>query len=368
MLKTIAYENDAMFVKHHSFCSLPYSKLIIDADGNLLHCCYQRIKLGNIFGGVGILDIWNGLLAKEIQETTTKGKLHRVCSAWNTCPFIVGEKYDYEFPVHKDFEYPTCLEICLPNKHCNVGGETPSDSNPACIMCRRNYNINLNQPPTEVLCKYAKPLMPYLRYLCVLGTAEPFWKDAAFHVFKELNYSFYRQNITFTTNTNVICLTEHVVEKFFSEVSKSDISFSLDAATPETYTKIRRVDAYELVLKNIRNYLNHRDENGGPEKHNAYIYNNINLINVHEMPLMVEAAHSVGIDSMIMLPTHDQLGEVSMDELLLNNKNVKIFQKAAEAAKKRAHELGVKLHYSKPFDVVPPSVGQFKELPVIQHT
>ena len=337
---------------HQAFCSLPYTKCIIDADGLVSHCCYQLTKLGSVLE-TDILTIWNSDLAKKVRSVTDVGKLHPVCTSWNTCPYQVTEKKEYQFEIHPNFEYPTYLEICLPNTHCNIGGENPSDENPACIMCCRNFNFHKHPPITDLLCEKAKILMPYLRHLCVLGVAEPFWKDAAFRIFEKMDFAKYREQITFTTNTNAICLVDRIVKKFFTEVYLSDISISLDAATPETYIKIRRVDAYDLILKNLKHYMELRDTNGGSERHKIVIYNNINLINVHEMTMMVEAAYDLGIGKMIMLPTHDQCGQVQMGDLLLNPKNLKVFKKAAEAAWNRAEKLGVDLHYSKPFDRVP---------------
>jgi hypothetical protein len=351
-------------IQHQAFCDLPFRKIIINGWGDLSLCCYQLQQLGNVLkDGKTIKEIWDSPLAQEIRQYTNEGKLHPVCTSWNTCPFIVSEKWYNEFEMHKDHAYPTYLEICLPNTHCNIGGENPNEDNPACIMCCRNYEFKKQPPITDLLCEKAKPLMPYLRYLCVLGVAEPFWKDAVFRVFDKLDFAQYKEQITFTTNTNVICLVERNIDRFFQEVHKSDISFSLDAATPETYIKIRRVDGYHLVLKNLQTFMDYRDRNGGSERHKVYIYNNINILNVHEMVGMVETAYDLGIGRMIMLPTHDQCGRVDMEEFLLNEKNVKVFKKAAEAAKKRADDLGVLLHYSKPFDVVPPPVGQYIEPP-----
>jgi hypothetical protein len=355
-----------MLTTHKSFCSLPHTKLIINAEGSVSQCCLQKTQLGSILGDKTILDLWNSPLAKEIRQTTTNGRLHKVCTSWNACPFIVSERYMQEFQVHENFEYPTYMELCLPDKHCNIGGENPTENNPACIMCVRNYDFNKNQPSTDILCEKAKPIMPHLQHLCVLGVAEPFWKDIVFRVFDKLGFEDHKDHITFTTNTNVICLVEHTIERFFATVPKSDISFSLDAATPDTYRKIRRADAYDQVIKNIEIYMDYRDKHGGCKNHHVYIYNNINLLNVHEMTKMVETAYDLGIASMIMLPTHDQCGRVNMGELTLNGKNIKVFRKAAEDAKKRAEELGIDLHYSKPFDIIPPSVDKCGELQLVQ--
>ena len=160
--------------------------------------------------------------------------LQPACTSWNSIPFIKKKKKMFPHKRYIGSIYPMYLEICLPDKHCNVGGEVPNENNPACIMCRRNFNIPSQPDITEFLCEKAKPLMPHLKYLCVLGIAEPFWKDAVFKIFDKLEFYRYKNRIEFTTNTNGICLNEKVTKKFFESVEMSDLSWSFDSATPVT--------------------------------------------------------------------------------------------------------------------------------------
>jgi hypothetical protein len=342
--------------KHTAFCHLPFTKLILNSWGDVSMCCHQTTQLGRLDEKTNVLDLWNSHLAREIRDFTTKGNLHPVCSSWNSCPFMVSEKWDYTFLQYRRSAYPMYLEICLPDKHCNIGGEKPSEENPACIMCRRNFHTPDQQDITDFLCEKAKPLMPYLRYLCVLGIAEPFWKDAVFNIFNKLDFERYKDRIEFTTNTNGTCLNEKMTRKFFETVNTSDLSWSLDSATPETHIKIRRLDAFDLVVKNLRRWVVMREEYGGKKKHKVCVYNNINMFNVHEMTKMVELSHDIGVDKMIMLPTYDQSGVVQLGEMLMCEKNLDIFKKSSEEAMMRSQELGVKLYYSKKFDELPPPV------------
>lgn len=342
---------------HYTFCSLPYTKLILNSWGEVSMCCHQLTQLGKLKEDTNILDLWNSPLAKEIRSTMDDGKLHPVCKSWNSCPFIVKKREMFPNKMYRKAAYPVYLEICLPDKHCNVGGETPDENNPACIMCRRNFDIP-NQPDlTEFLCEKAKPLMPYLKYLCVLGIAEPFWKDATFKIFEKLEFERYKHQIEFTTNTNGILLNEKTARRFFEAVTMSSISWSLDSATPETHQKIRRLNTFGMVTDNLKRWINIRNEYGGKAKHKVWIYNNINMLNVGEMTRMVELAKEWGVDHMVMLPTYDQSGVVKLGELMLCEKNVKIFKKAADEAMGKAKQIGLELEYSKRFDVVPPSVG-----------
>ena len=345
-------------IHHFTFCSLPYTKLILNSWGEVSMCCHQLTQLGKLTEHTNVLDLWNSDLAKEIRATMDRGDLHPVCTSWNSCPFIVKKREMFPNTMYRRAAYPVYLEICLPDKHCNVGGEKPSPENPACIMCRRNFHVPDQPDLTEFLCEKAKPLMPYLKYLCVLGIAEPFWKDAVFKIFEKLEFRRYKSQIQFTTNTNGICLTEKTTHRFFEEVESSDLAWSLDSATRETHQKIRRLDAFDHVTENLRRWLRVRNDHGGKDKHQVCIYNNINMINVHEMTKMVELAHEWGVDKMIMLPTYDQSGVVQLGEIMLCEKNVKIFKKFSEEAKLRADQLGFKLLYTKRFDAIPPPVEQ----------
>lgn len=317
-------------------------------------CCHQLTQLGRLEESTNILDLWNGAVAKDIRKVTTGVQLHPVCASWNSCPYQTKEKIVGPIKMYRRAAYPTYLEISLPDTHCNIGGENPTAQNPACIMCRRNFQVSHSPDLTQFLCQKARPLMPYLTSFCVLGIAEPFWKDAVFKVFEWVEFHRYRRNIVFTTNTNGTCLTERTTRSFFEQVDFSDISWSLDAATPETFRKIRRLNALPKIIDNLRRWATLREEFGGRQRHQVSIYNNINLLNVHEMTQMVEMGAEIGVDRMLMLPTYDQAGVVELGELVLGPKNVRIFAEAADKAMRRAEQLGMELQYSKPFDHLPP--------------
>jgi len=353
MTTKIQFLEDKHFV--NTFCNLPFTKIILNSWGEVSMCCHQLTQLGKLDENTNILDIWRNKLAKDIRDQTLQGNLHSACTSWNSCPYIVKQRNLRDVEINKKCYYPRHLEICLPDKHCNVGGENPSDENPACIMCRRNFNVPNQKDITEFLCEKSRCLMPYLAQLSVLGIAEPFWKDATFKIMDQLNWDSDRDHITFTTNTNGICLNDRIARRFFERVPYSDLSWSLDAATPETHIKIRRLDAFDLVVKNLKDWIVLREEYGGQENHKVCIYNNINLLNVSEMTAMVDLAYSIGVDSMIMLPTYDQAGVVKLGELLMCEKNLPIFKKESERAMQRAEFLDFDLQYSKSFSVIPPS-------------
>lgn len=332
--------------KMTAFCSLPFTKLLINAWGDVYTCCHQsKTNLGNIKED-DLLTLWRSKLAKETRDITKKGKLAPLCLEAYNCPFQIKEKIPYTFPINID--YPRDIEIDLPDKHCNIGGENPT-SDTACIMCVRAHNFPKNQPDlTSFICEKVKPLMPYIKKFCVLGVAEPFWKDAIFDVFEKVDYKKYKDNILFETNHNVTCFGERTQNRFLEEVTQSNLQFSLDAATPETYVKIRRLDAYDLCIKNLKRWMYVKTDN-----HRVTIWNNINLLNLHEMTKMVQVAIDLKVDAIRMLPTQNQNNKVNLGNLTINENNVKDFEKASCDAMHLAKVNDMDLRYIIPFHIAP---------------
>jgi len=339
-------------IEHTAFCPMPYQKMIINAWGSISLCCHHGSgQIGNIKTCKNLLEAWNSPLAQEVRKVTDTGSLHKICQDAPNCPFHVATKWKLPvtFPVHENMKYPLNLEIDLPDRWCNIGGENPSDDNPACIMCIRNHQFPKNQPDlTELICEKARELMPYIKVFSVLGVAEPFWKNITFDIFDKVNYSQFKENIIFETNHNVTCFGEKTQIRFLEEVCYSKLQFSIDAASKITYRKIRRLDAYDLVINNIKLWMKNKNPN-----HKVIIWNNINVINVHEMTQMVEVAHDLRVDQIIMLPTHNQNNRVDLGEMLICRKNIDIFIEESERAMIRAKELGVDLQYGTPFNALP---------------
>lgn len=329
-----------------AFCSLPFTKLLVNAWGDVYMCCHQsKSSLGNVKED-NLLTLWRSEQARETRHITMKGQLAPLCSQAPNCPFQIKERVPYTFSTHIDF--PRDIEIDLPDKHCNIGGENPTPDT-ACIMCVRSHSFPKHQPDlTNLICEKVRPLIPYIRKFCVLGVAEPFWKDAVFDIFEKVNYKNYKDNILFETNHNVTCFGEKTQERFLTEVVQSNLQFSLDAATPETYIKIRRLDAYDLCIKNLKRWVSVKTD-----KHKVTIWNNINLLNLHEMTDMVQTAIDLEVDAIYMLPTQNQNNKVNLGNLTINEENINMFEKASCDAMHIARLNGMDLRFVAPFHIAP---------------
>ena len=323
-----------------TFCQHPFSQMALHSSGYVSMCCDQTLPIGKVEQNTDLLkDIWNSDVAKAIRASSTRGELHDVCKSGGTCtyfnkPMVMWEIDDPPYPLH--------LEICLPDTHCNIGGTTPTKDNPACLTCHRNFTNPTQVDITDLLCEKSRPLIKNLYSLRILGTAEPFWKDYIFKVLDKIEYYKHR-NIEIKSVTNGLIFTEDVARRYIDLVRHSNIMWSFDAATPETYKKIRRKD-FNLTAKNFKKYNELRNKS-----HKVGVYNNINLINIGEMTQMVEQAHAWGADYIVFVPTMNYKPDVDLTEITINEEKKSVFKKAAAAAQNRARELKFKLMFYKQF-------------------
>lgn len=330
-----------------AYCHLPYYQLIIVSDGSVIHCCDQKGSLGNI-KIQSLVSIWNSPLSKEIRQAVSNGTLHPVCKSGGTCRYLNQPMVFEKKPL---FTQPKILEICLPDSHCNIGGESPSPDNPACIMCKRNFAKPSTENVIEEACTLAKFLMSELHVLRILGTAEPFWKGAIFDVLDRLDFAQHKEHVEIVCNTNGICIVPKVARRFFKEVRISNVWWSFDAASPEVYKTIRRRDFFQHITKNFVTYNSYRRD-CGLQLHKAQVYNNINMLNVREMPKMVEQAAEMGADGILFLPTMNYY-PVYLPEITINENNKEIFEQMAAAAKEKAEQMKFRITFIKPFKPFP---------------
>jgi len=337
-------------LERRPFCLHPFRRLKIDAYGGVTHCCYQTPSLGNILEQ-DFRDIWEGELNQEIRDVIMDGKLHRKCRGG--CPFNDAELLSSK-GFNRSGRFPlAALEIDFPASHCNIGGENPSPENPACIMCCRDQEGFMEGLPLsrfdEVLDKI-KPMMPDLEEIAIIGNAEPFWKDAIFKAFDKIDYIAYRKSCRFWTYTNGTSFGEQTMKEYMKYVKTSCLNFSIDAATPETYVKIRRLDLYETIKENIKRYSSCRTTSQRRRnvagQHFIRIFNVLSQLNFREMPLMVREAEEMGADVVSFGFVHSAGGAVAAETMALlelTGEDREEYEKCEAEAKRIASQSRVEL-------------------------
>ncbi len=227
------------------FCSKPFSSARITCEGEVYVCCWQRsVAVGNLFEE-SFEAIWNGKRLAEIRAATLRGELHASCETANGCPYHFRPRGPGEQALPA---YPETIEVDVPNTHCNIGGYAPTPET-ACIMCERaqsDFRPHRSDRLLEALTTL-RPLVGHLTRIHVQGVAEAMWQDYFFRVLDALEFDRHRDRVLVSVISNGIVFDADKRRRFFERCPRSAAHFSVDAATRETYVKVRRLDAFDRV-------------------------------------------------------------------------------------------------------------------------
>ena len=200
-----------------------------------------------------------------------------------------------------------------------------------CIMCEHTYWKEPNRDMSFEQFKRIMDQFPKLKWIGLTGIGESFvnkdfMKMLRYVKSKNIYVELY-DNFFLTDNETAEEMVDLGVEKIF---------FSFDAATKETYEKIRVGSDFERVVNNVKNLLRIKKERKKyfPELDFHYI---INRLNMHEMPKYVELVHSLcGKDRAVIRFTRMLHRFKEVEDLF-----VEIPAEIIEATEKRAKELGI---------------------------
>ena len=184
--------------------------------------------------------------------------------------------------------------------------ETTTECNLHCVMCTRAIGAipDRKHLPTEQLDQ----LVPYLRhaeFIQLHGTGEPLLSPSFWRAL-ELIGKDSRETKCVSINTNGLLLNKDNIERLIDS-PLHNINVSLDAATPDTYRKIRGAD-FSSVLNNIRKFVRIRDQLGAKA---PLLYLNMTLMraNIEELPLFIELVSQLKGDRAYFWHMSDALGQ-----------------------------------------------------------
>jgi len=166
------------------------------------------------------------------------------------------------------------------------------------------------------------------------GVGEPFLNR---HFLKMLQY-LKSKSVKVVFADNFTLLVPKIAEKLVS-MQINEIGISLDGATKETYESIRLGANFEKVMNNVKNLiaLKNKMNSSLPE---LYIIFTLSDRNIHEAPLMVDLARSLGCWLKILkVKTFEETKDQSID--IENEKTKKILKQVV----KRAREMDVYLEF-----------------------
>jgi MoaA/NifB/PqqE/SkfB family radical SAM enzyme len=168
--------------------------------------------------------------------------------------------------------------------------ESTSICNLRCVMCPHGVG-GVERPkhmPEELIALLAEPLAA-AREAQLHGIGEPLASPA---FWRALDSELFHPDCVLNINTNLTLLNDRRLAALLGAKPRLRLNVSLDAATPQTYARIRGAD-FDEVIGNIRRLVAARGTRTRPA-----LFMNMTLMreNIEEAAAFVELAHGLGAD------------------------------------------------------------------------
>lgn len=173
--------------------------------------------------------------------------------------------------------YPSYIEI-----------EITTRCNKKCIMCEHTYwKESIDNISYEEFIQLADQF-PNLRWINLTGEGEPFLNKDFLNI---LEYLTEKEVMVYFGDS--FDLIDETVAKKLVDLDIAGIYVSMDAATKETYEKIKVGCNFERSVKNIKRLVELKKAKGSPLPELCFRYI-ITTLNYHEIPKFVELVRTFG--------------------------------------------------------------------------
>ncbi|MBI3781134.1 MAG: SPASM domain-containing protein [candidate division NC10 bacterium] len=168
--------------------------------------------------------------------------------------------------------------------------ETTNRCDSKCQTCIRTFATL--EPPADLTLERLVRIVqqhPTLTRTILHGIGEPLLNKELFPMIDYLK----GRGVTVTFNSDAISLTDSKIEQLLHS-APDEFRVSIDAATPETYLKIRGVSQFHRVVDNISRLIARQRELDRPLPKVSLWFTGIRA-NIHELPDLIRLAHKLGV-------------------------------------------------------------------------
>lgn len=274
------------------FCPLPFKYMEITTGGRTSLCCYLN-KSPGIIEDNNVIDIYNSPSAQKIRASILDGTF-RYCDL-DLCPhFSSGD-----LPLQKDctgtpFEDIVTNNITVLDKK-SIWITFDRRCNLRCISCRADFvkYSESDHKTAERLLGSVKSVLSQLDQIGLCGNGDPFVSPPLRDFLYSFNASDYPQ-LKITLLTNGLLFTEQTWDSMKrGRGALKSIQVSIDAATKETYERIRMGGAFDKLMNNLFFMSQLRKQNLIKEFIISFV---VNAINFSEMDAFVGLGIELGCD------------------------------------------------------------------------
>ena len=238
-------------VPKRQFCVRPFRDFYIGNKGDVYCCCgggYGKTPIGNLLVS-SVEEIWNGKKIQGIRRDMLYGTAEN--DYCKNCPAVVSKTLSNKIPKWLEGVRPELQSLpvevnCGYDRTCNL-------SCPSCRSCKFvATSSDLNE--TEIIHKKVeKDLLPHAKVVYCSGAGDPFVSPFFRNWFRTLKPEDMPNLERFSIMTNGEMLTPEMWESMSQMHSLvKSVAVSMDAATPETFSVLRRGGHWDRLQKNLR--------------------------------------------------------------------------------------------------------------------
>ena len=170
--------------------------------------------------------------------------------------------------------------------------ETTSHCNLKCVMCPHGHDAMPNKSDLDT-SRFSRSFdfLAAADRMQLFGTGEPLMSAAFWQILESIDPETATE---VSINSNGTLLNQERIDRLLRS-PLSWISISLDAATAETYRRIRGAD-FQLVISRVQDLI--RERNRRPLARRLRVFINMTLMqaNIEEFPAFVDLAADIGAD------------------------------------------------------------------------
>lgn len=289
-------------------CLLPFKNIQVSSRFSV-HCCCSDwgSDIGNLENNT-LEEVWNSNSMK-IFRLSIINRTYSFCNSYNCVHMIMDPKPTTErMPIIKTDKYPQRLEIGI-DRTCNL----------YCESCRKDICVEQGKK-RELIEKIKNQIiesgwLDNVDRLLLGGQGEVFFSQ----IYRDIMYKNAMNRKTLDLRTNGVLINGDELDKLEEIYNELSIIVSIDAATKDTYKKLRRSkdeNAWDKLQVNLQELSKRR-------KNNKLSFFQINMCvqmdNYLEMIEFIRMGIELGVDKVYLTPirnwgtyTDDRFKEVEI--------------------------------------------------------
>lgn len=275
-------------------CLRPFYALLLSIRGDVSVCCaaWSKRPIGNT-KRKSLIEIWNDAPIRDMRQMMLEGKWEKICRP--SCPYIMKYRLSGEAtPIAEADPFAITEDILaavrsgsttVPYGPTWMSLANSTVCNIDCIMCGSKHH----KDDTELIKRVSgevKELLPGMRELFMTGNGDAFARPDTRELLFNIDSARY-PDLKINLLTNGLLLP-----KYWDRIKNLNFGYldmSVDAATPETYERIRRGGKWQDLMRTFETVSADRDRF-------SWITINMTVMreNYREIPLFVELASRYG--------------------------------------------------------------------------